>query len=498
MDIDELDLVLAISSVVLLAAILAVRLSVKAGLPTLLMYLGIGLLLGDSVVGIEFSDADLAHALGFAALVLILTEGGLSTRWEHIRPSIALGLLLATLGVAVSIGVVAVAAHFVLGLSWQMSVLIGAVTSPTDAAAVFSVLRNVPLKSSVLGALEAESGLNDAPTVLVVVAVSSGMASDHPLWLLLLLIAFELAAGSLVGYVIARVGAWLLRGAALPAAGLYPLAVLAFAVLAYGSAALLHASGFAAVYVAALVLGNTELPHRAATRSFAEGVGWLAQIGLFVMLGLLATPARLEWWHLVAAVVAGFVVTFVARPVSVFACGLWLRVPMNEQAFISWAGVRGAVPIILATIPLAYGVEDSYDLFDIVFLFVLLFTFLQAPTLAWSARRLNVSASDEARDVEVDAAPLEKISADLLQIHVPRRSRMVGVEVGELRLPGSASVTLVVREGETLAPHRTMRIRARDDLLVVVPRRLREQTEQRLRSVGRHGRLAGWRTGPGD
>lgn len=310
----------------------------------------------------------------------------------------------------------------------------------------------------------------------------------------MLLIVFELLAGALVGFVIARIGAWLLRGAALPAAGLYPLAVLAFAVLAYGSAALLHASGFAAVYVAALVLGNTELPHRAATRSFAEGVGWLAQIGLFVMLGLLATPARLEWWHAVAAIVAGVVLTFVARPLSVFSCGLWLRVPWKDQAFLSWAGVRGAVPIILATIPLAYGVEDAYDLFDIVFLFVLFFTFLQAPTLGRAARRLGVSSSDEARDVDVDAAPLERVAADLLQIHVPRRSRMVGVEVGELRLPGSASVTLVVREAEPLAPHRTMRIRAQDDLLVVVPRKLREQTEQRLRSVGRHGRLAGWRT----
>ncbi|MGH3360539.1 MAG: potassium/proton antiporter [Nocardioidaceae bacterium] len=495
MDIDELDLVLAVSSGVLLAAILAVRLSVRAGLPTLLMYLGIGLVLGDGVVGIEFSDADLAHALGFAALVLILTEGGLSTKWADIRPTIVLGLLLATVGVAVSVAVVALTAHFVLGLSWEMSILIGAVTSPTDAAAVFSVLRNVPLKSSVLGALEAESGLNDAPTVLVVVAVSSGMASEHSSRVLLLLIVFELLAGALLGFVIARVGAWMLRGAALPAAGLYPLAVLAFAVLAYGAAAMLHASGFAAVYVAALVLGNTELPHRAATRSFAEGVGWLAQIGLFVMLGLLATPARLEWWHLVAAIVAGLVVTFVARPASVFACGLWLRVPWREQAFLSWAGVRGAVPIILATIPLAYGVEDSYDLFDIVFLFVLLFTFLQAPTLGWSARKLGVAASDEARDVDIDAAPLARVSADLLQIHVPKRSRMVGVEVGELRLPGGASVALVVRGDETLAPPQTMRIRARDDLLVVVPRKVRVQTEARLRAVGRYGRLAGWRAG---
>lgn len=497
MSIDELDMFLVIGSGVLLAAIMAVRLSVRAGLPTLLMYLGIGLVLGDGVVGIEFSDADLAHSLGFAALVLILAEGGISTKWSQIKPTIVLGLLLATVGVAVSIGVVALAAHFLLGLSWQTSILIGAVTSPTDAAAVFSVLRNVPLKSSVLGALEAESGLNDAPTVLIVVAVSTGMAEEHSLLVMLLLIIFELLAGALVGFIVARVGAWLLRGAALPAAGLYPLAALAFASLAYGGAAMMHASGFAAVYVAALVLGNTELPHRAATRSFVEGVGWLAQIGLFVMLGLLATPARLEWWHVGAAVVTGGILTLVARPLSVMACGVWTRAPFNEQAFLGWAGVRGAVPIVLATIPLANEVHGAYDIFDIVFVFVLAFTFLQAPTLGWSAKKLGVSAAEEARDVEIDAAPLERVSADLLQIHVPKGSQMVGVEIEELRLPRGASVTLVVRAGETHAPQRTMRIREGDDLLVVTPRHVRERAESRLRAVARYGRLAGWRTGGG-
>ena len=493
MDIEELDTILVVAPGVLLAAILAVQFSARVGLPTLLMYLGIGLVLGDGVVGIEFSDADLAHALGFGALVLILAEGGLSTKWSQIKPAIGVGLLLATVGVAVSIAVVAVAAHLLLGLTWQMSVLIGAVMSPTDAAAVFSVLRNVPLKSSILGTLEAESGLNDAPTVLIVVAVSSGMAADHSPFVLALLIAFELIAGAVIGFVIAHGGAWLLRGVALPAAGLYPLAVLAFSVLAYGSATLVHASGFAAVYVGALVLGNVELPHRAATRSFAEGVGWLAQIGLFVMLGLLATPERLEWWHLVSAVVAGSVLTFVARPLSVFACGTWLRVPWNEQAFLGWAGVRGAVPIVLATIPLAHSVDRADDIFDIVFLFVVLFTFVQAPTLMKSANVLRVSTTEEARDVEIDAAPLERVSADLLQIHVPDRSKMIGVEVGELRLPRGASVALVVRRDETIPPQRTMRIRPGDDLLVVAPRAVRERTESRLRAVARQGRLAGWR-----
>jgi len=260
-----------------------------------LVYLGIGILLGDAVIGIEFSNAELAHVLGLAALMLILAEGGLTTRWSDIRPAMGAGLLLATLGVATSVLLVAVPVHFLLGLDWQLAVLLGAVTSPTDAAAVFSVLRSVPLRASVRGTLEAESGLNDAPIVIIVSLVSADAMSDHSPVVLVGIILGELALGAVVGVLVGRGGAWVMSRAALPSAGLYPLAVLAFTVLAYGGAQVLHGSGFVAVYIAALLLGNAELPHRAATRSFAEGVGWLAQIGLFVMLGLLASPHRLEW-----------------------------------------------------------------------------------------------------------------------------------------------------------------------------------------------------------
>ena len=284
----------------------------------------------------------------------------------------------------------------------------------------------------------------------------------------------------------------MLSGSALPASRLYPLAVLAVSVLAYGGAEMLHASGFAAVYVAALVLGNAELPHRAATRSFAEGVGWLAQIGLFVMLGLLATPSRMEWFHVATGLLAGAILTLVARPMSVAVCAAWFRVPWREQAFLGWAGLRGAVPIVFATIPLAEDVDGASDLFDVVFVLVIAYTLVQGPTLPLLARRLGVGTPDEAREVEVEAAPLERIAADLLQVHVPNRSALHGVEIAELRLPPGSSVSLVVRDGRSFVPDRTMTIRRGDDLLVVAPRRVREQTEARLRAVSRRGRLAGW------
>ena len=247
-----------------------------------------------------------------------------------------LGLSLATLGVAVSITIVALIAHFVLGLSWQLSVLLGAVTSPTDAAAVFSVLRGLPVSSRLVGTLEAESGLNDAPTVVLVTLISTGSVADHGVAATALVIVFELVVGVLIGVGVGFGGAWLIRRAALPSSGLYPLAVLCLTLLAYGAAAGAHASGFAAIYVAALVLGNSELPHRTATRSFAEGVASLAQIGLFVMLGLLLSPSRITWSVIGIAVVGSLVLTFVARPASVWVSAVVQRMPPRR-----WRSSRG-------------------------------------------------------------------------------------------------------------------------------------------------------------
>jgi potassium/hydrogen antiporter len=491
-DVHQLDQFLLVGAGVTLLAILAVRISSRAGLPSLLLYLLMGVLLGDSVIGIGFSDAELAHALGFAALALILAEGGLTTSWDSVRPSMRLGVSLATLGVAVSVGIVAVGAHFLLGMSWELSVLLGAITSPTDAAAVFSVLRGLPLPSRLVGALEAESGLNDAPTVVLVTLISTGAVADQGIPATIGVIVFELVAGVAVGLAIGFGGAWLLRRAALPSSGLYPLSVICLALLSYAAAAAAHASGFAAIYVAALVLGNSELPHRIATRSFAEGVAWLAQIGLFVMLGLLLTPDRITWSMVGIAVAVSLLLTFVARPITVWVSAVVRPMAWNDLAFVSWAGLRGAVPIVLATIPFAEGVTDAERLFDIVFVMVVISTVLTAPTLPWVARRLGVDRQLEPRSLDLEVAPLERVAADMLQVTVSPVSRLHGVEVGELRLPEGASVAMVVRDGRALVPERRTVLRRGDDVLIVTPHGLRETTVTRLRTVSAHGRLGRW------
>jgi potassium/hydrogen antiporter len=487
--VTSLAVALGAGAVVLLVAVLAVRISVRLGLPSLLLYLAIGLLIGESgPLGIQFENAELTQALGLAALVLILAEGGLTTRWDSVRPALGLGLLLATVGVAVSIGVTAAALHWLLGLDWRMALLWGAVLSSTDAAAVFSVLRGTKVGARVVGALELESGVNDAPVFIAVVLLSTAQPWT---WVTPLLIGYELAVGAVIGGVLSLGGAWWLRRSALPATGLYPLAAAAVCVLAFSCAQLVHASGLLATYVAGLVLGNAKLPHRADTLSFAEGLGWLAQIGLFVLLGLYASPDQLPG-ALLPALVAGAVVVIAARPLSVVVSLTPLRVPWREQAFIGWAGLRGAVPIVLALVPLTSGVPEARLLVDAVFLLVIVLTLLQGSTLPLLARWLRIDVAAEAREMEVDSATLDELNADLLQVRVPPKSRMHGVYLSELRLPPGAMVSLVVRDGVGFTPDASTRIQVGDQLLVVSTAEARDAAERRIRAVHRAGRLARW------
>ena len=491
----NLDLALLVGSVVTLVAVLAAFVGTRIGLPALLLFLLVGMGMGDSGLGFHFNDAALAHQLGFAALVLILAEGGLTTKWSEIRPSIGPAVMLATVGTMVSIGAMTAFGYWGLGLSLSVAALLGAVTAPTDSAAVFSVLRGLPLPASVRATLEAESGINDAPVVLLVAtftAVATGQGLHGGPLLVGLLVVLELLGGALLGLAFGAVAIYLMARVALPASGLYPLATIAWAVMAYGSGVFLHVSGFAAVYVCSVLIGNGRLPHRHAVRSFAEGIGWISQIGLFVMLGLLASPGRLTLRTVVVGVVAGLFLTAVARPLAVIVSTVWFRLPWRHQAFLSWAGLRGAVPIILATVPMSQNMERADVLFDVVLVFVVVFTALQGPTLPWVGRRLGLVDPDAARDVDIEAAPLDRISASLLQVRVPEGSRLAGVTVAELRMPPNAVVSLVIRDGRSFSPSGRDVLHVGDELLIVTPGSQRGLIESRLTEIGRGGRLAHW------
>ncbi|HEX6151876.1 potassium/proton antiporter [Nocardioides sp.] len=490
-DPGDLNGVVLAGSAVLLLAVAAVRLSTRAGLPSLLVYLAIGLALGEAGLGLRFEDADLTQVLGTLALAVILAEGGFTTRWDVVRPVAPLAGVLATFGVFVSVAITTSLVWLVLDVDLRTAIVLGAVASSTDAAAVFAVLRRLPIRPRLRAIVEAESGFNDPPVIILVTVVTSdawetagpaGIAGQ---------VAYQLTVGVVVGVLVARVGAWVLAGSALPASGLYPLATLAIAFLAFAVAGVVGGSALMAIYVAGLVLGNSRLPHRRTTDSFVEGLAWLAQIGLFVLLGLLASPDRLLA-ALPTALVVGGALTLVARPLSVVLCAAPFRVRWRDQVFISWAGLRGAVPIVLATIPISVGLPGAERIFDVVFLLVVLFTLVQGPTLPAVARWTGAALPVSAYDVGIDSAPLEELDAILLQFSVPVGSRLSGVEVDELRLPRGAALALLLRDDELFVPSGRTVLRAGDHGLIATAARHRRYIERRLREVNRGGRLAEW------
>jgi cell volume regulation protein A len=490
-DPTDLNWVLLGGAAVLLAAVAAVRISTRAGLPTLLIYLAIGLAIGEAGLGLEFENVELTQVLGTLALAVILLEGGFSTDWRVVRPVAPLAGLLATLGVAVSVGVTTGLVLLLVDVDLRTAILLGAVASSTDAAAVFAVLRQLPVRARLRATVEAESGFNDPPVIILVTVVTSSAWVEARGLGILLEVAYQLVAGALLGCLVAWAGRWVLARSALPASGLYPIATLAIAFLAFALAGVAGASALMGIYVAGLVLGNSPLPHRGATAGFAEGLAWLAQIGLFVLLGLLASPARLLD-ALPYALVVGGALTLVARPLSVLVCATPFRLPWREQAFISWAGLRGAVPIVLATIPMSVGLPAAHRIFDVVFLLVVVVTLVQGPTLPWVARRLGAAQDDNPRGIFIESAPLDEVDAALLQFSVPADSRLVGVEVSELRLPDGAAVSLVLRAGAVFAPGPTTVLRADDHVLLAAAREDCAAIESRLRAISDAGRLAGW------
>jgi potassium/hydrogen antiporter len=490
--VDEaVNLVLLVSCLVLLVSVVAVRLASRTGLPVLLIYLAVGLAVGEAGLGLEFTDYALTADLGLIALAIILAEGGLTTRWTAMRPVLPQALLLATLGVGLTVAVVAGAAHLLLGIELRTAVILGAVVGSTDASAVFSVLRRLPLRRRVAATLEAESGLNDAPVAVLVVLASSDAWGSTSVWSGLADVSFQLVAGAVLGLLAGRLGRELLARVALPSAGLYPLATLAIVLLAYSGTAALGASGFMAAYLAGLVLGNSRLPHQRAVFGFASSMALMAEVGLYVLLGLLASPERLPS-ALPLALVVGLVLVLVARPLAVVLSLAPLRVPWREVGFVSWAGLRGAVPIVLTTIPITRDVPDAERVLDVVFVLVVVFTVLQAPTLPLAGRLLKVVDRSQAHDLEVESAPLEDLRADLLRVTVYPGSRLHGVYVDELRMPAGAQVTLVVRDGRSLVPGPETVLLRGDSVLFVVPSEARAEAEDRLRAVAKGGKLARW------
>lgn len=433
--------------------------------PGLVLFLLLGMAVADDGLGlIHFADARLAQNVSIVALVVILFEGGLATAPEAVRRAGTPAALLATVGVVITAGVAAGAAALAFDIPARSSLLIGAVVASTDAAAVFSALRGQTMPARVRDLLQMESGLNDPVAVMLTIGMVEVWRGNPGPGDWIVFGVAHLLGGLVVGLTIGFGARVLLRRLRLPSASSYPVLALAVAGLSYGVATELGSSGFLAVYLTGLVLGRKRRLVRSMLH-FHEGLAAAAEAVLFLMLGLLVFPSRMLDVAGPALVVA-LGLMLVARPVAVALCLPWFRFDRRELAVVSWAGLRGAVPIVLATIPLTAGHPDGSLVFNVVFVTVLASLIIQAGTVGALVRRLGFA--EEVSSAHAEIAMLDALVADLIEVHLTARSPVVGTHLRDHELPNGARVALVVRTGLTFVPDGDTVLAADDVLLLAV------------------------------
>lgn len=445
------------------------RFSGRLGVPVALLFLGIGMLAGEDGFGLAFHDYTFTFQLGTVALVLILFDGGLNTPQKVVKQGIKPAALLATVGVAVTAAVIA-------GIAWGLGVdphhaaLLGAIVSSTDAAAVFSVLRGsgIKLQKRVGITLELESGLNDPMAVLLTVAFTRLLVTREPIgWGLLADVVIEISLGVAFGFVIGAAGRTALARTKLAAGGLYPVLTLAIAMLAYGLPTLLHGSGFLSVYIAAVFIGGAQMPYRAGILRVHDATAWVAQVGMFLVLGLLVTPSRLPG---VAGLglVLGLALAFVARPLAALLCLAPFRYPKRELAYVAWVGLRGAVPIILATFPVMARAPGATEAFHLVFFIVVVNALVPGSTIRWVTDKLGLRSADPPAPTAVlEVTSTEHIEGKVLAFFVNKASAASGVPIKELPFPQGAAVMLIVRAGRLVPPRGDVVLTPGDHLYVI-------------------------------
>jgi cell volume regulation protein A len=454
---------------VLLVGSIAASFVDRLGAPTLLVFLGLGMLLGeDGPGGIEFDNATLARDAGTVALMIILLEGGLLAERSEVMRALGPAGLLASAGVLVTGGVVALAAHAAIGLGWTTALLLGAAVSSTDAAAVFAALRGSHVRRSVAAVLEAESGLNDPFAALLVIGLVQWSTSDFGTGDGLLLLVRQAGLGALGGLAIGAAGVWLLRRLPLPSAGLAPVITVAIALAGAVGVSALDGSGLLAAYLIGLVIGDARIPHAAVVRGFLQGAAWLAQLGLFVLLGLLVTPSRvLDGGP--APILVAVALVLVARPLAVFLCATPFGLSLREQGFLAWAGLRGGVPIVLATFPVAAGVPGAGRVFDAVFFVVVLSVAAQGLTMRWAARSLGLIEPHPApRLAEMDSATLSTLHSELLELRAEDLGILPGTLVRDAELPGAAIIVAIRRDQQIVRPRGSSALAFDDHLYLLV------------------------------
>jgi potassium/hydrogen antiporter len=488
MEGHDAELIL-IAGGLLAAGIVGALLADRVRIPGLLLFLGLGMLAGsEGIGGIEFTDTELARTLGTIALVLILFEGGLTAGWSEIRPVLGTAASLATVGTVVTAAIAGFAAKWIFDLSLLEGMLVGAAVAATDSAAIFAVLRRSTLKKRLARSLEGESGMNDPVALLLVIGFIDWIQEPgYGLADMAVLLVLKLAIGAAIGVAVGRLSVEGLRRVRLPTDGIYPVATIAIAALSFGLAEVAHGSGFLAVYLTALALGSSSIPARRTVVAFHEGVGWVAQIGLFVMLGLLVFPSTLgdvavEGLALSAALI------LVARPLAAFASTLLSPLNLRERAMLGWAGLRGAAPIWLATFPVVAGVGAGQELFSIVFFVVVTSTLIQGASFEPLATRLGLTTDEPSLPRRLlESGRIRRMGGDVVSYRLREGAAAAGHVVRELGLPREALVNVIVRDGRAIPPRGSTELREGDELHILVRGELREEVEELTRQ---------WHQGP--
>jgi potassium/hydrogen antiporter len=475
----------ALLAVALLASLLAGRLRV----PGLVTFLAIGMVVGTDVLGwIDFNNYEVARAAGVAGLALILFEGGLAIELPALRAVALPATLLALFGTLLTAAITGVIAWWLLDLSLLESLLLGSIVAGTDGAAVFAIMRGSTIRRRLAHTLEGEAGLNDPVAVLLTVALielitepGTGAAD------IALLFIEELVIGAAIGILVGMAGAWALRSIKLGSAGLYPVASLAIASLAFGGADTLHGSGFLAVFLCGVALTAHEIPAQRTIETFHEGLAWVAQLGLFLTLGLLVFPSQLPAVA-VSGTLLAILTAVLARPLAVVLVLGRLNFSLAERIVLGWAGLRGAVPIVLATFPIIAGVPGANEIFNIVFFAVTVSTVLQAATFESLAKRLGVTTEHRAIPAPLmETSAVRRLGAEVVQYAVRADDAIVGLHVRDLDLPRDALLNLIVQNDTAVPPRGSTVIHAADELHILVRQEAFADFQQLLRR---------WRRGP--
>lgn len=478
------EMILIIAAGLLLISVLISKVSDRSGIPALLLFLAIGMLAGsDGLGGIYFDDPSLTQFIGIVALNLILFAGGLDTEWKDVRFVVKHGVVLSTLGVLITALIVGITAQYLLGFTLYQGLLLGAIVSSTDAAAVFSILRSksLGLKGRLRPLLELESGSNDPMAVFLTVGMIQLLTQPNlQVTDLFGVFVLQMAVGVLCGFFFGKLLVFLANRIQLGFDGLYPVLTLSIVFLAYGATNLLYGNGFLAVYLAGIVAGHQDFLHRRSVIRFHDGVAWLMQITMFLTLGLLVFPSEIPPVITTGLLVAASLI-FLARPISIFLTLLPTSYTFKEKLFISWVGLRGAVPIILATYPLIAGLEQAEIIFNIIFFVVLTSSMVQGASIPYVAKWLGVDVPVVKKPIyPIEFTPISGFKSELKELAIPAGSPADGRTIVELYLPQEFLIILIARAHEFIMPSGGVTLYAGDTLIVLADKETFASVEHQL------------------